>query len=311
MLSVREIIKEACARINLVPRKQAVPGDIVENAYLLLKGVVNKYNKDNLLSWTQNSLILPNKSLIHIYDETDSLKGKYNLYFDNEDELNNYTLTQEDYEYDVWAVVKGKDCYYTVLPHSGVYLWSFHKADDSQRYQEMKKYESMLHYQIRDLEKINSIYFVTPSGQEYKELAKLDYVNHTDYGRYSDYSKAYTYTQKSQGEWLLEFKPQIARNSGRLKLNYNEGVKFDLNTDLYIPDNYIELLIVALAHKLALMYPRLDDAQMTRLEKEVGVLVDNVKAPNASDRVLLREDYWSRKRTMTQSELMAGDWLFR
>ena len=96
-----------------------------------------------------------------------------------------------------------------------------------------------------------------------------------------------------------------------MKLNYNEGVKFELDTDLYIPDNYIELLIVALAHKLALMYPRLDDAQMTRLEKEVGVLVDNVKTPNASDRVLLREDYWTRKRTMTQSELMAGDWLFR
>lgn len=311
MLSIREVIKEACARINLVPRKQAVPGDIVENAYLLLKGVVNKYNKDNLLSWTQNSIILPNKSLIHIYDESDSLKGQFNLYFDNEDELNAYHLTEADYDNDVWAVVKGKDCYYTVLPHSDVYLWSFHQADDCQRYQEMKKYESMLHYQVRDLEKINSIYFVTPIGKEYKEITNLNYVNHSDYGRYGEYTKAFTYTQKSQGEWLIEIKPQVARNNGRLKLNYNEGVKFELDTDLYIPDNYIELLIVALAHKLALMYPRLDDAQMTRLEKEVGVLVDNVKTPNASDRVLLREDYWTRKRTMTQSELMAGDWLFR
>ena len=54
MLSIRDIIKESCTRINLVPRKQAVPGDILENAFRLLKGVVDKYNKDNLLSWTQN-----------------------------------------------------------------------------------------------------------------------------------------------------------------------------------------------------------------------------------------------------------------
>ena len=68
MQSVREIIKEACARINLVPRRQAVPGDILENAYKLLKGVVNKYNFDNLLNWTQNSIIVPNSNLIHFYD---------------------------------------------------------------------------------------------------------------------------------------------------------------------------------------------------------------------------------------------------
>lgn len=311
MLSIRDIIKEACTRINLVPRRQAVPGDILENAFKLLKGVVDKYNKDNLLVFTQNSLIIDNKSLIHIFDEYDSLKGTYNLYFDNEDELNAYHLTEEDYVNNVWAVVKGKDAYYSVLPHSGVYLWSFHQADGSQRYQEMKRYQEMYHYQVRDLDKINSIYLVSPSNTEYKELMKLDYVNHTDFGRYSPYSKAFTYTQKSEGEWLIEIKPQISRNQGRLKLNYNEGLKFDLDTDLYVPDNYIELLIVALAHKLALMYPRLDDAQMQRLQTEVSVLVDNIKTPKASDRILLREDYWDKPQTMTQAELMSGDWLFR
>ena len=70
MISVRELIKESCTRVGLVPRRQAVPGDIVENAYKLLKGVVNKYNRDNLLSFTQNSIILENKSLIHIYDNS-------------------------------------------------------------------------------------------------------------------------------------------------------------------------------------------------------------------------------------------------
>ena len=76
-------------------------------------------------------------------------------------------------------------------------------------------------------------------------------------------------------------------------------------------DNYIELLIVATAHKLALMYPRLDEAQMNRLQTEVSVLVDNIKTPNAADRMIIREDYWRRQRRMSQYELMSGDWLFR
>ena len=46
--NVREIIKEACCRVNITPRRQAVPGDIMENAYRLLKGIVAKYNSDNL-----------------------------------------------------------------------------------------------------------------------------------------------------------------------------------------------------------------------------------------------------------------------
>lgn len=313
MLSIRDIIKEACVRINLVPRKQAVPGDILENAFKLLKGVVDKYNKDNLLSWTQNSLLLDNKSLIHIFDEYDTLKGDYNYYFDTVEQLG--TPDAEMYQNNALALVKSSPnvIYKVIKPlvAQEAYVWQPVELNDSQRVQEMLRYQEMYHYQVRDLDKINSIYLVSPANVEYKELIKLDYVNHTDYGRYSPHSKAFTYTQKSEGEWLIEIKPQVARNNGRLKINYNEGIKFDLDTDLYVPDNYIELLIVALAHKLALMYPRLDDAQMSRLQTEVSVLVDNVKTPAASDRVLLRDDYWSAPRRLTQAELMNGDFLFR
>ena len=315
MLSIRELIKEACTRINLVPRKQAVQGDILENAFKLLKGIIAKYNKDNLLSWTQNTLILENKPLIHIYDETDTLKGEYNYYFDTVEQMN--TPDAEMFSNKALALVKSNPTMvYTVikpLVAQEVYVWQPIELTEpySQRVQEMKRYENMIHVQIRDLDKINSIYLVTPSNVEYRELVKLDFVNHTDFGRFGNSTKTYTYTQKSQGEWLIEIKPVISRQNGRLSLNYNEGIKFDLDSDLYIPDNYIELLIVALAHKLALMYPRLDEAQMTRLEKEVGVLVDSVKTPNAADRMILRENYWDKPRRMSQAELMNGDWLFK
>lgn len=316
-LSVREIIKEACTRINLVPRKQAVPGDILENGYKLLKGVVDKYNKDNLLSWTQNSLILPNVSLIHIYDTTDAMKGEFNYYFNTVEEMSNYQFETEDID-KVWCIVKDvPNTYYTVQVDTSnpiTFVTIPHQVTEpySQRYQEMLRYQSMYHVQIRDVAKINSIYVISPSNEEYREITKLDFVNHTDFDRFGPNTKTFTYTHKSQGEWLIEIKPLVSRQSQayRLKFNYNEGFSFDLDSELYIPDNYIELLIVATAHKLALMYPRLDEAQMNRLQTEVSVLVDNIKTPNAVDRMIVREDYWRRQHRMTQQELMNGSWLY-
>ena len=96
-----------------------------------------------------------------------------------------------------------------------------------------------------------------------------------------------------------------------MKLNYNEAIVFDddINTEWFIPDNYIELLIVALAHKLALEFPRVDEAQMTRLQNEVSVLVDNVRTPKSVERNLLRKNYWEQQGRMNQSQLLSGEWL--
>lgn len=307
---VKEIITEAAVRVNLAPQRNPYP-TVVENGFRLLKGIINKYNSDNLLNWTQNSVIIPKSNLIHIYDNTDYLKGKYNLYFNTEDELNSYSLTEEDYNHNVWAVVKGKDGYYSVLPHSSVYLWSFHQADDCQRYQEMKRYEAMTHIQVRDVAKINSIYVISNNGQPYKEYYNLNFVNHTDFDKFTNTSRVFTYTQKSEGEWLIELKPLFFTGDYRLKLNYNEAIIFDegINTEWFIPDNYVELLIVALAHKLALEFPRIDESQMARLEKEVTVLVDNVRTPKSVERNLLRKNYWEQYGRMTQSQLLSGEWL--
>lgn len=317
MKSVREIIKEACVRINLVPRRQAIPGDIMQNAYLLLQGIVSKYNNDNLLAWTQNNIMLQNHELIHIYDTSDVLKGEYNLYFDTADELHNYEVTEDDYNNDVWAIVKDSpNVLFKVTPvgtPSGtVYAWQGAPVHEPypQRYQEMKRYESMEHVQVRNVAKINSLYMTSVANQPYNEMYKLDFVNHTDFDKYSVSSPVFTYTQKSENEWLIQLKPVTASQNYRIKMNYNESVEFDIDSDLYIPDNYVELLIVALAHKLALQYPRLDDAHMQRLENEVRVLVDNVRTPKASDRMLVRDDYFANEYATSQYDLLTGRGMF-
>lgn len=310
--SVREVIVEAATRVNLAPQRNPYPG-VVENAFRLLKGIISKYNNDNLLVWTQNSVIVPKSNLIHIYDESDYLKGEHNLYFDNESELNSYKLSEEDYENNTWAIVKEEpNVVYSVIritTPAVQFQWLPHVVNEpySQRYQEMKRYEAMTHIQVRDVAKINSIYVINNTNEQYREHYKLDFVNHTDYDKFSNTSRVYTYTPKSEGEWLIEVKPYIYSGAHRLKINYNEAFNIDLNTDLYIPDNYVELLIVALAHKLALMYPRLDEAQMNRLQQEVQVLCDNIRTPRSEDRLLLRSDYFCNDRyTMSQQDLMSS-----
>lgn len=310
--TVREVIIEASTRVNLAPQRNPYPG-VVENAFRLLKGIISKYNNDNLLVWTQNSVIVPKSNLIHIYDESDYLKGEHNLYFDNERELNSYKLSEEDYENNVWAIVKEvPNVVYSIIRITSPavqFQWLPHVVNEpySQRYQEMKRYEAMTHIQVRDVAKINSIYVINNTNEPYREHYKLDFVNHTDYDKFSNTSRVYTYTPKSEGEWLIEVKPYIYSGAHRLKINYNEAFNIDLNTDLYIPDNYVELLIVALAHKLALMYPRLDEAQMNRLQQEVQVLCDNIRTPRSEDRLLLRSDYFCNDRyTMSQQDLMSS-----
>lgn len=310
-MDVRSIIKEATSRINLVPRKQAVPGDILETAYRLLRGIVSKYNSDNLLNFTQNSVIVKNTEVTHIYDETDFVAGKNNLYFDSVDAMNAYDLTAEDYDNKVWAMVKSDiNTVYTVFnPIADVYQWQGHEANETQRVQQMQEYCKMNHVCVRDVAKINSIFLVTQTELPYKIYKELDFVPASKFDSYLNAAPVYTVIEKSEGEWLIKVKPGIALLNRRLKINYNEAIEFDVDSDLYIPDNYTELLIVALAHKLALQFPRLDDAHMQRLENEVRILVDNVRTPKAITRQIVRSDYFDNDyHTATPSELLTGVW---
>ena len=312
-MNVREIIKEAVTRVNLVPRRQAIPGDILENAYRLLKGVVNKYNYDNLLNFTQNSIIVKNAEITHLWDETDIVKGENNLYFNSSEELEAYIPDEEEYENETWAMIKGVDDYVYIVysPAVNVYAWrGQYIYSETPRIQQMREYIKMQHVQVRDVAKINSLYLVTPKNTEYAEHYELKFVPAYKFDSYYNDANVYTLIQKSEGEWLIQLKPNVARQNYRLKINYNESLDFDLDDDLFIPDNYIELLIVALAHKLALEYPRLDEAQMQRLQLEVQTLVDNVRTPKAVTRMILREpyDFYNGGR-LTQNELISGGWL--
>lgn len=313
MNTVRDIILQACSRVNLGSKIQPPAPNVFEAGLEDLHSVVNQYNKDDLLNFTQNSARMRNTQWIHIYDKIDSLKGENNLFFDSAEELNDHEITQEEYENDTWAMVtENPRAYYTIRSiHVGdvvEYSWVGHQVDKyNKRCVDMAMYAEMEHVHLKNIFKIKALYF-KPTDNPNADFYRLDYVNHSDFSRYGENTFTYTYTEKAQGEWLIELKPIPARLRYDLSIDYNEGFDFDVDSDLYIPDNYVELLITTLAYKLSVRYPRLDEAQMARLERDVGTMIENVKTPKSDQKGLLRSDYWNPNRRMTAQELLAGTW---
>lgn len=293
---IRDLLNEALCRVNLATRRQAPGGYLLETAFRLLRGVVSQYNNDNYLAWTQRQLALPSERFIHVYDETDTLKGDNNKYFGSVEALEAYDPGPEDIENDVWAMVtdgQHEDVAYKFIAvndseevHYG--YTSFHPDEFNARWQSMKKYSHCYHMHISNVAKLNTLMVDTANNIEAGCL-KLSFVPRQEFDKYVRNELAWTYVQLSEGEWLIETKTYAIGNLSKLRLDYNEGIEFDLDTDLRVPSAYVELLIVALAHKLALEYPRLDDAQMARLAAELQTLLDNVMAPKADSKIIKRD----------------------
>ncbi len=315
MYSVKEIIREAAIRVNLGRRNQGMNDGLEETGFRLLKGIINRYNNDDLMAFTQNAMTVKNSQIIHIYDEIDSLKGENNLYFDNADELNEYEPTEEDRENDVWAILKDHpNVIYRVMgvmtDQGVVYTWygtPVKNGQYNQRYSEMKAYESMEHVKIRNMAKINTIYLVNQGDQQ---LAyELKFVPKQKMDDFVRTAPVYTFVQKSETEWIIYLKPYTASLKYDVKINYNEGIDVDINDDLYIPDAYTELLIVSLAYKLALQFPRLDANQMDRLQQDMRTMIENVRTPKADVKGVLRNNGYGYDK-LTQDQLMSGIYLF-
>lgn len=291
-MNVRTLIVEALNRANIVPRRQAAPGDKVEDGLKLLKGLTGRFNNDNFLAFTQCQADLPSVRYIHIFDEDDTGKGENDMVFQTRAQLLAYTPTEEDFENQVYGMAKDSTSTYFRVTRDGDGFGWFeveHPDEYEQRYQQMKRYCETYHIRIREVAKLNSL--SVNRGNTYGML-KLHFEPRAGFDSYVANELLWTWTEGAEGEWFIEVKQYVSANASKLRLDYNRALKFDLDTDLRIPDAYLELLIVALTHKLAVKYPRVDDAQMQRLENEVGVMLENVRTPKADARQVVREDCW-------------------
>lgn len=291
-MNVRTLIVEALNRANIVPRRQTAPGDKVENGLKLLQGIAGRYNNDNYLAFTQCSVDLPPYRYIHIYDEVDTQAGDNNMYFPNRDLLLAYVPTEEDFLNEVYGMAKdATSTYFRVIKVGDNVQWFEveHPDEFEQRYQQMKRYCETYHVHVKEVAKLNTL--CVNRGNIYGML-QLHFEPRASFDAFVANELLWTWTEGAEGEWMIEVKTYVVSNSNKLRLNYNRALKFDLDSDLRIPDAYLELLTVALTHKLAVMYPRVDDAQMQRFENEVKVMLENVRTPKADARQCVREDSW-------------------
>lgn len=288
-MEVRSIITEALSRSNVVPRRQPAPGDLMLSAYNLLQGIVGKFNNDNFLAFTQMGLSLPSKQLIHIYGKDNTMLGDYNYVFNDMSEMTSYVPSVEEKQNDAWAVVRtNPQQVYGVVETMGAYHWEPIEVDGfDPRYQQILQYVKAYHVHVDGVSKLNTLY--VDRAQPYGML-KLNFVPHADFDSYANSDLLWTFKELAQGEWIIRTKPYLASSATKFKLDYNRAVEFDLDTDLRIPDAYVELLTVALTYKLAVAYPRMDDAQVERLKTELGDMINNVKVPKADTKQVLRDD---------------------
>lgn len=288
-MEVRSIITEALSRSNVVPRRQPAPGDLVQSSFNLLKGIVSKYNNDNFLSFTQQKLDLPARKVIHIYGEHDTMLGEYNYVFNDSSEMTRYVPSVEDKQNDAFAVIKtNPQQVYGVVETMGAYHWEPIEVDAfDPRYQQILRYVDAYHVHLDGVSKLNTLNINRgqPCG-----MLELKFEPYADFDSYCNTDLIWTFNDLSQGEWIIEVKPYLVAQNVKLRLDYNRAIEFDLDTDLRIPDAYVELLTVALTYKLAVAYPRMDDAQVARLATELEGMLNNVKTPKADAKQVLRGD---------------------
>lgn len=297
-MEVRSIITEALSRSNVVPRRQAAPGDLVQSSFNLLKGIVSKFNNDNFLAFTQQGFDLPARKVIHIYGKYDTMLDENNMVFASSDDLSAYPLSQQDYDNSLWGFINDghhDTVVYSVIsigtPSGTIYQWQPHPNVDqyNQRYQNIIAYAKAYHIHVDGVSKLNTLNI--NRNQPYGML-ELKFQPFADFDSFCNTELIWTFKELAQGEWIIKVKPTLAAQNVKLRLDYNRAIEFDLDSDLRIPDAYIELLTVALTYKLAVAYPRMDDAQVARLATELEGMLNNVKTPKADAKQVLRGGYY-------------------
>lgn len=286
---VRDMIKEAATRAGIVPRRQPVPGAIQETALQLLHAAVSTYNNDDFLSWTENTVDLPGKPLIHIYDQVDTFAGEFNRYFKTVEEMNSplNIPTADDVENGVYAVVMSNPTvFYRAADAMPAPVWETVELDEfDPRRQQMEKYCRAYHINLKHVSKIKSLMLKNNVNQSFE----LHFEPHSKFDSFLMNEPVWTFVERGQGEWIVKVKPYVVNTANRLTMDYNRAVEFDIDTDMRVPDVYVELLIATLTLKLAKKFPRLDDAHIQRLEDDVTDLINNVRTPKADAKLILRD----------------------
>lgn len=124
------------------------------------------------------------------------------------------------------------------------------------------------------IQKVNRVFWRSkqPVAATYIELT---YASPSDFDAYPNGSGIYTYQPVNDLQGILKTK-LVTDSNTVIKVSYNRKWDIGLDSELRIPEQYSELFIVALTHKLALTFPRLSTEQVNLLKNELTEMEKNV-----------------------------------
>lgn len=116
----------------------------------------------------------------------------------------------------------------------------------------------------------------------------MEFIAYDDFysSTYSDY--IVSWQPAGINLWKLYFKPRFIQGNPEIKLVYNVEMQYSDNDTINLPTPYVELITRALAYKLAVKYPRVDETAKAGLLKEFTDLEKDLTAINASNRIITR-----------------------
>lgn len=122
------------------------------------------------------------------------------------------------------------------------------------------------------------------------DWTKLDFISYDQFysDTYNDYIVSWQPVQANL--YKIYFKPRFAAQNRKCKLIYNVEMTLNDNDTITLPTPYIELLTRALAYKLAISFPRVDNTKMTLLKNELDELENSLAAANSSNRIITRDN---------------------
>lgn len=129
----------------------------------------------------------------------------------------------------------------------------------------------------------------------------MEYIAYDQFysNNYSDYIVSWQPVQNNL--FKLYFKPRFAAQNRKCKLIYNvEMTLVDDKNPISLPTPYIELLTRALAYKLCIIFPRVEQTKIQYLKNELDELENHLTSQNSSNRIITRESGDNRGSLLTK-----------
>lgn len=156
-----------------------------------------------------------------------------------------------------------------------------------------------------NIKKVNKVYWHSKEPADLGNSIELKFASPDDFDAYPDGSGIYTC--QPVNDLQIVFKTKLLPSSSiELKFTYNRKWSFDLDSELRIPEEYVELFTVALTVALAKAFPRLSNEQVTLMKEDLTKMENNVRVSSRAVKYVSRRPV---RTCVNQAAFLSGSFL--